>query len=103
MKPTFRHVVGSFRIIRRRAVEVSRPGLAMWADAGERAAVGVSTRVRDTAHRAEVTAREIVAKLRRILADGKVTPKEIAELKAMVPEAERVAEHCHDTTEVAAP
>lgn len=100
MKLSFATIFGSLRILRRRAVEVGQPGLAGWADAGERAAVCVQASVRDQAHQAEVGALGIETSLREILADGKVTPAEVRRLKGLAPRVRSVAEKCHDVGEV---
>lgn len=97
--PTFRQILGAFRLVRRRAVEVERPGLAIWAEAGERAAEGIGAQVRDTAHRAEVEADEVEQTLKEILADGKVTPADLQKLKRLPGRVHRVAEECHDVGE----
>jgi hypothetical protein len=97
---SFRSIIGSFQILRRRAREVGNPGLAVWADAGERAAVDVQSTVRDGAHRAETEAREIEREMRDILADGKVSRTEVRTLKRLEVRVRGVAEVAHDVGEV---
>lgn len=99
--PKLSRVIGAFRILRRRAVEVDRPGLAMWADAGERAAGEVKAAVRDGAHAAESGALAVESELRAMLADGKISGAELERLQRLPARAHRVAEKCHDVGEVA--
>lgn len=80
-RPSLRNVLGSLRILRRRADEVGQPGLATWARAGEVAAVGVAASVRDTAYRAETGALSLAAELDAMTADGVITRDELGRLR----------------------
>lgn len=95
----YRRVIGSFRLLRRRTAEVGHPGLSVWTDCGERAAVEVGVSVRDGAHKAELGALSIEDRLRGIMADGQVSKAELVELGRLASSAHRVAEQCHDNGE----
>ncbi len=96
----YRRILGAFRTVRARSVEVGQPGLSLWTNVGESAAVQLATCVRDGAHRAETRALAIAERIDGIVADGEVTVAEVAELKRLKGSASRVAEECHDLGEV---
>jgi hypothetical protein len=100
MKPTFRAIFGSFRLLRARAEAERVPSLAVWTDTGEQATAAVQARVRDGAHKAEIAARSIAATVAEITADGVVTGEELRRLQNVPTRANRVAEICHDVGEV---
>lgn len=99
----FRAVIGSFRVLRRRAVEVDRPSLKLWADQGERAAVVTASRIRSTVHADEVADLEAVRHIRAGLdglKDGRVDPVDLRHFEAAERLAKRSAEHAHDAGEI---
>ena len=67
---SFRSIFGSLRILRRRSNEVGRPGLTIWADAGERAATTLQVRIRDEAYCDEQCDAEAEKDLEEALRDG---------------------------------
>ena len=93
-------VLGAFRILRKRAHEVGRPALTVWADAGERAAAAVQAKVRDESHRAEVGALSLADELKQLLADDQISADEMKRLRLMPARLHRVAEQAHDVSEV---
>ena len=100
MSPRLSSVLGAFRILRKRSHEVGRPGLAVWADAGERAAVAMQAKVRDESHRAEIGALSLEQELKEIIADGQITADEQRRLMMMPARLHRVAEQAHEVSEV---
>lgn len=97
---TLRHVIGAFRVIRRRSHEVGQSGLATWSDAGESAALAVSTTVRDTAHRGELRALSLAEEIKAMVADGEITAVEMGRLRLVSDSARRIADDCHALGEV---
>lgn len=85
----------------RRSVEVGRPGLATWSDAGESAASSVRVDVRDTAHRGETRALSLAEELKVMLEDGEITPAEFGRLRLVPDKARRIADDCHHLGEIA--
>lgn len=98
--PSFRHVLGSLRILKRRSTELGQPGLAVWTRAGEAVAHDVSRTVSALAHQNECTQRELADRIRDIVADRKVTPQELAQLQRMPAALITGAERSHDIGEV---
>lgn len=90
-----RRVFGAFRILRQRSAAVGQPGLAVWADTGERAAVELQAAVRDGAHKSEVNALSIEVDIVAMLKDGAVDLAEITQLRKLAGRAHRVADGCH--------
>lgn len=100
MSAAFTGVVGAFRVLRRRARELSQPGLTIWADAGERAAKSLQTAVRDGAHVVETKALSLEEELKAILADGTIDADEMKRLHLAPAKAHAIAERAHDLSEV---
>lgn len=100
MSTSFAGVVGAFRVLRRRARELSQPGLSIWADAGERAAKSLQTAVRDGAHVVETKALSLEEELKAILADGEVDAAEMKRLLGVPAKVHVIAERAHDLSEV---
>lgn len=100
MSTSFRGVVGAFTVLRRRARELSQPGLTIWADAGERAAKALQAEVRDGAHVIETKGLSLEEELRAILADGTVDADEFKRLVLAPAKVHAIAEHAHDLGEV---
>jgi hypothetical protein len=102
MMRRLRVAFGAFRILRERAIEGARPGLAVWTDTGAAALKQVSAVVMQVdaqAHKAELGVREIEAQLREILKDGRVDDAELAVLQLAPARLHRVADECHDIGE----
>lgn len=95
----FRNALGALRLAGRRAAAAGQPGLTVWTAAGERELAAMGATVRDGAHRAEIGSLEIEEQLRGIVADGKITRRELAELARLTGAVHRVAEECHDLGE----
>jgi hypothetical protein len=95
----YRSVLGSFRILRRRAVAVGQPALRVWANTGESAAMQLSRQVLDASHRAETRALSLEQQIREMTADGKIDREEFKQLLAAVGRAHHIAEDCHDIGE----
>lgn len=102
MKVSFRSLLGSFRLLGRRARELGQPGLGIYAFAGEQAAKAVSADIVDRAHRNECAERSLADELKAMTADGKVDAAELRRLSAMPGALTRCAERSHDITEAAA-
>lgn len=99
----FLAVIGSFRILRRRAVEVDRPGLSMWAEQGERSARLAANTVRDKVHADEVCDHEAAKHIEAGLAglkDGRVDPADVAHFEAAARLTKRSADLAHEAGEV---
>lgn len=82
--PTFRAVIGSFRILRQRSRDVGQPGLGVYADAGEQAAEQIGRTVSTKAHADEVADLEAASAIDAGLAglkDGRVDPEDVAHLE----------------------
>lgn len=102
-RPSLRDVLGSLRILRRRADEVGQPGLATWARAGEAAAVQIADTVRSDAYSAETRALSLAQELEAITADGVITRDELGRLRTqLAPSARRIADTCHTLGETVA-
>lgn len=95
----FRRVLGSFRILRKRAGEVGQPALALWVDTGERSAVELQRTVRDKSYRAETRARLLEQDIRAMTADGKIDASEFKRLAGVPACVHAIAENCHDAGE----
>lgn len=96
-------VIGSLRILHRRSAEVGQPGLGLWAEAGEQAALAVSTKITALAHANESEEVELERELAAILADGQVSRAECRRLRAMLPRLKRLEDRDHDITEEVRP
>ncbi len=95
----FRRIVGSLRMLRKRAREVCQPGLVLWTDTGENAAGQLQRGVRDKAYKAEQRARQLEADLREMTADGKIDAEEFKRLCGAPAYIHAIAEGCHDLGE----
>ncbi len=96
---TLRAIIGAFRLTRRRASELGVPGVAVWSDAGEAAAVGLGARVAKLAHADEVAdleaAKEIDAGMAG-LADGHASAADLAHFERAARLTRKSAELAHD-------
>lgn len=88
-----------FGLLGRRAREVGQPGLTVYAEAGAQVLDTVGAEIRDKAYANEQSARGLAARLKTMLADGKISPAEQAELAQAPAALERQAERSHDITE----
>jgi hypothetical protein len=100
MNRPLKSVIGAFRMLRRRARSLRVNGLAIWADAGERGALQFAGQVQATAHRAELAAMAASAVVADVTADGVVTASELKRLQELPKGLNRVADDCHDITEM---
>lgn len=99
MKTRLRQIIGSLRILGRRARELGQPGLQAWTFAGEQAAQDVGAAVGALAHKNEVTELDWSARLKAMLADNKIDSVEVAELQRAPDALTRCAERSHDIGE----
>lgn len=102
MKSTLRSVVGSFRMLGRRARDLGQSGLGIWSFAGEHAAHEVSHEVVAKAHANECAERSLANDLSAMTSDGKIDAAEFRRLVHLPAALTRCAERSHDITEVAA-
>jgi hypothetical protein len=95
----WRRVIGAFRLLRARCVEVEQPGLGMWAEMGETAAGAVGVVIRDQAHAAETDDAE-AARLLRSALEGGIGPEDEGKIQAALRHVQRSEAHDHDLGEV---
>jgi hypothetical protein len=98
-----RQLVGILRILSIRARDLGQPGLRVWTESGARLTARIGRDVSDLAHKNEVILRDWAARIRGILADGKVTPAEVAELERVPAALTDCAERSQDISEVVLP
>lgn len=100
MSMVLRHVLGSFRVLGRRAAEVGRPALSVWTETGEQAVADVSRDVSAKAHANECAERSLVDDLKAMLADGKIDAAELNRLLRAPAVLNRCVERSHDIGEI---
>ena len=94
-----RQIFGAFGILRQRAKDARCIGLAIWTDAGERAAKALQATVRDGAHVVETKALSLEEELKAMLADGEIDADEMKRLHLAPAKAHAIAERAHDLGE----
>lgn len=92
-------IVGSFRILKRRARETANPGLGIWADAGEQNLAALAAKTTSAAHATECDALDLHRETTEILADGIVDAVEQARLATHPRRLKRIADRSHDIAE----
>jgi hypothetical protein len=100
MNTSMRQIFGAFGVLRQRAKDARAIGLAIWADAGERAAKALQASVRDGAHVVETKALSLEDELKAMLADGTIDAVEMKRLCLAPAKVHAIAERAHDLTEV---
>jgi hypothetical protein len=100
---SYRGIIGAFRLLRRRAAEVGRPALAVWADAGEFAAERIGRSVQQKAHADEICDLEAEKELQaglKGLRDGRVDREDLAHLARAARNVRRSAKLAHEIGEL---
>jgi len=99
MSAALQIVTGSFALLKRRAMEIGRPGLGLYAEAGTAAAALVNRVVEPAAHQNECTEHEIVGRLKAMIADGKIDSAEFRDLCRLIKPLEGCEARSHDIGE----
>jgi hypothetical protein len=100
MSTAMRQIFGAFGILRQRAKDARSIGMAIWTDAGERAAKALQTQVRDGAHVVETRALSLEEELKAMLADNVIDADEMKRLHLAPAKVHGIAERAHDLSEV---
>ena len=87
-------------MLRQRAKDARCIGLAIWTDAGERAAKSLQGAVRDGAHVVETKALSLEEELKAMLADNVIDADEMKRLRLAPEKVHKIAERAHDLGEV---